>query len=200
MKTGRKIGRGLLVGILIGLMVWMQAAPAAALSVADEEELGRKYKAVMFRYLDFLTDPVLRTYLDRVGRSLAVHYAKLAYKPEFHLWDDDQLNAFAAPAGMIVISRGLLEKFDNVDELAGVLAHELAHSAERHLADSMEKASKMQWAAPGRIHRRGPGGRDHGQRRGHHRDHGRNRGRLPSRWPCPIPVSTSGRPTRWASG
>ncbi len=147
MKARWKSLRSLLAWALIGLTVWLPAAPASALSVADEAELGRKYKAVMFRYLNFLTDPVLRTYLDRVGSSLAVHYSKLAYKTDFQLLDDNQLNAFAAPAGMIVISRGLLEKFDNVDELAGVLAHELAHSSERHLADSMEKASKMKWAA-----------------------------------------------------
>ena len=132
--------------LLAGLLTWLPAVPARALSVADEEELGRKYRAAMFHYLDFYSDPVLKTYLSRVGNSLAVYCDKIAYKPEFHLLDDFRLNAFAAPAGVIVISRGLLEKFDSVDELAGVLAHELAHSTERHLAAAMEQASKMQWA------------------------------------------------------
>ncbi len=131
---------------LVCLLLWLPASPALALSVADEAELGRKYRAAMFRYLDFYTDPVLKTYLNRVGRSLAAHYARMAYRPEFHLLDDHRLNAFAAPAGVIVISRGLVEKFDSVDELAGVLAHELAHSSERHLAAAMERAAKMQWA------------------------------------------------------
>ncbi len=128
------------------LMVWLPASSALALSVADEAELGRKYRAAMFHYLDFITDSVLKTYLDRVGHSLAVHYRKIAFKPEFHLLDDERLNAFAAPAGVIVISLGLVEKFESVDELAGVLAHELAHSSERHLAAAMKRASKMQWA------------------------------------------------------
>lgn len=144
--AGGRFANRILIVALVGLLIWLPAVPARALSVADEEELGRKYRAAMFHYLDFFTDPVLKTYLSRVGDSLAVHYGKIAYKPEFHLLDDFRLNAFAAPAGVIVISRGLIEKFDCVDELAGVLAHELAHSSERHLAAAMERATKMAWA------------------------------------------------------
>ncbi len=136
-----------LVYLQVFLLIWLTASPASALSVAEEEELGRKYRAAMYRFLDFSTDPVLKSYLGRVGHSLAAHFTRIAYKPDFHLLEDHRLNAFAAPAGTIVISRGLLEKFESVDELAGVYAHELAHSSERHLAAAMKRAAKMQWAA-----------------------------------------------------
>jgi predicted Zn-dependent protease len=128
-------------------MVWVWAGPALALSVQEEEILGRRFRAAMFRQLEFYQDPVLTGYLERVGRSLARKFDNLAYEPTFHIMNDYRLNAFAAPGGVVVITDGLVEKFQSVDELAGVLAHELAHVSERHLADRMEQASKIQWAS-----------------------------------------------------
>lgn len=132
---------------LVLILVWLAASPALALSVAEEEKLGRQFRAAMFHHLDFLTDPVLVSYLDRVGRTLTAHFKNLAYRPSFHLLDDHKLNAFAAPGGVVVITRGFLEKMVSVDELASVYAHELAHVSERHLAAQMKRASKLQWAA-----------------------------------------------------
>ncbi|MCG8377561.1 MAG: M48 family metalloprotease [Chlorobiales bacterium] len=132
---------------MILLLIWIPAQPALGLTVREEEVLGRRFRAAMFHQLEFYQDPVLTTYLERVGRSLARKFDNLAYEPTFHLMNDHRLNAFAAPGGVVVITRGLVEKFQSVDELAGVLAHELAHVSERHLADRMEQASKIQWTA-----------------------------------------------------
>jgi len=142
MRPGRSLSL-----VLALVLVWVSAQPALGLSVREEELLGRRFRAAMFQQVEFYQDPVLTSYLDQVGRSLAQHFGNLAYKPTFHLMNDLRLNAFAAPGGVVVITRGLVEKFQAVDELAGVLAHELAHVSERHLADRMEQASKIQWAA-----------------------------------------------------
>ncbi len=119
------------------------SAECWSLSQAEEEKLGRQVLVQLNHQGGFVADKVLTGFVEQVGQTLARQAESLPFKPSFHLIDDRQINAFAAPGGVIVITTGLIKMMDSVDELAGVLAHELAHSACRHLAERMKQAQKI---------------------------------------------------------
>jgi len=116
---------------------------ALGLSVSEEEKLGKTVMIRIRQQLRFVDDQVLTSYVENIGRKLAAEYAFMPFKTEFYLVADNQINAFAAPGGTIVVTAGLLEIADSVDELAGVLAHELAHVSRRHLAQQFEQGTKV---------------------------------------------------------
>jgi len=88
----------------------------------------------------------LRSYVDRVGRALLAgteaHVAELNW--EFILLDSDVINAFALPGGKVFMSRGLLERFDNEAELAGVLGHEIGHVTAQHVDERLSQTLAAQ--------------------------------------------------------
>lgn len=84
-------------------------------------------------------DERLQIYVDKVGGNLASfsHRPNLPY--EFNVVNSSTINAYALPGGKISITRGLLSKLENEDQLAGILGHEIGHIAARHSASQMSK-------------------------------------------------------------
>ena len=93
----------------------------------------------------------LRGYVARIGRSVAKHvepeYAHIKW--DFIVLDSEILNAFALPGGHVFVSRGLLAKFDNEAQLAGVLGHEIGHVTARHVDERMSQVLTTQLAISG---------------------------------------------------
>jgi len=116
---------------------------ASGLSVLEEEKLGKTVMIRIREQLRFVDDQVLTSYIENIGHKLAAEFSFMPFKTEFYLIADSQINAFAAPGGTVVLTAGLLEIADSVDELAGVLAHELAHVSRRHLAQQFEQGTKI---------------------------------------------------------
>ena len=104
------------------------------LTPEQEYYIGRAVAAQVFQSYPPLDDPQANTYLNLLGQSLAV----FSECPEtfggyhFLLLDSDEVNAFAAPGGLILVSRGMLTCCESEDELAAVLAHEIGHVEGRH--------------------------------------------------------------------
>lgn len=81
----------------------------------------------------------LNTYVATVGKNLAAQSARPGLKWTFGVLDSPAVNAYSAPGGYVMVTRGLLEKIDNEAQLAGVLAHEIAHINEKHAIKAYQR-------------------------------------------------------------
>ena len=109
-------------------------ASGGVLTPAEERELGRSLLREVRRTAPLVTDPEVVFYVDSLGRQLLAN-APSADGPFYFLTiDNDQVNAFAMPGGIIGIHAGLMLEVRDEAELAAVMAHEIAHVTQRHLA------------------------------------------------------------------
>ena len=88
-------------------------------------------------------DPIIRIYFEDMGHRLASHSDRRDREFHFFLLRVPGINAFAAPAGVIGLNAGLILAAETEHEVAGVLAHEIAHVTQNHLARSMEEAQRV---------------------------------------------------------
>jgi len=98
----------------------------------EEIQLGQGLTAGLLGGAPLHKDERLQRYVNRVGRWVALHSERPDLPWSFGVIDVDTINAFAMPGGMIVISNGLLKKLQSESELAGALAHEVAHVVQKH--------------------------------------------------------------------
>ncbi len=113
------------------------------MSTADEYSLGQALLKQLRAQLPVAKDLVSESYLENLGSQLLTYAPNIEYPFRFVLIEDDSINAFATPGGIIVVHTGLIAATDNESELAGVLAHEIAHVAQRHIARFYAKANKL---------------------------------------------------------
>lgn len=99
---------------------------------AEEVAAGRQVAASLLAVAPPVNDPGLQRYVNLVGRWVASHSERPDLPWHFGVIDSADLNAFAVPGGYILITRGLYETLSEPSELAGVLAHEIAHVVARH--------------------------------------------------------------------
>lgn len=114
-------------------------------STEKEVRLGRELAAEVDRQAKFIDDPVITEYVNRVGQNVVLHSdAKVPFT--IKVIDSDEVNAFALPGGFFYVNKGLVLAADNEAELAGVMAHEIAHVAARHALENNKKAELTQYA------------------------------------------------------
>jgi predicted Zn-dependent protease len=117
-------------------------------STEKEVRMGRQVAAEVDRQAKFVDDPIITEYVNRVGQNIVLHSdAKVPFT--IKVIDSDEVNAFALPGGFFYVNKGLLLAADNEAELAGVMAHEIAHVAARHAVENQTKASLIEYAAIG---------------------------------------------------
>jgi predicted Zn-dependent protease len=117
-------------------------------SIEKEVRLGRQIAAEVDRQAKFVEDPLITEYVNRVGQNIVLHSdSKVPFT--IKVIDSDEVNAFALPGGFFYVNRGLILAADNEAELAGVMAHEIAHVAARHAVENQTKASLLEYAAIG---------------------------------------------------
>ena len=117
-------------------------------STEKEVRMGREAAAEVDRQAKFVDDPLITEYVNRVGQNIVLHSdAKVPFT--IKVIDSDEVNAFALPGGFFYVNKGLLLAADNEAELAGVMAHEIAHVAARHAVENQTKASLLEYAALG---------------------------------------------------
>lgn len=114
-------------------------------SLNREVALGRQLAADVDRQGKFIDDPVVTEYVNRVGQNLALHSdAKIPFT--IKVLDSDDVNAFALPGGFLYVNKGAILAADSEAELAGVMAHEIAHVAARHGVEQASKATLANYA------------------------------------------------------
>ncbi len=116
---------------------------SAVLSQVDEQALGEAFMREMRAQLDIVDDPEVVDYVQSLGYRLASRSEMPDLGFHFFVIASPVINAFAAPGGFIGINAGLIEATTSESELAAVLAHEIAHVTQRHLARSIELANNM---------------------------------------------------------
>ena len=84
----------------------------------------------------------LQRYVNRVGKWLALHSERPDLPWTFAVIDTDTINAFALPGGYVIVSKGLVKRLASESELAGVLAHEIAHVVKKHQITAIQAAAK----------------------------------------------------------
>ena len=111
-------------------------------SLKKEHEIGKTLQRKLYKQLRIMNDPVIQSYLENRINKLADASALSSSSSQFSilLIDDENLNAFAAPGGVIGVNTGLFLYAKNEQELLAVLAHELAHLSQRHFARNLEDA------------------------------------------------------------
>ena len=125
-------------------------------SLEREIALGKGAAQEVEKSAKMITDPVVTEYVNRVGQNLVRNSdAKVPFT--IKVIDSDEINAFALPGGFFYVNSGLILHADEEAELAGVMAHEIAHVAARHGTRQATKGEIIQWASIPLI-LLGPGG------------------------------------------
>jgi predicted Zn-dependent protease len=117
-------------------------------STEKEVRIGRELAAEVDRQAKFIEDPIITEYVNRVGQNIVLHSdARIPFT--IKVIDSDEVNAFALPGGFFYVNKGLLLAADNEAEVAGVMAHEIAHVAARHAVENQTKAGLLEYLALG---------------------------------------------------
>jgi hypothetical protein len=112
-------------------------------STSWEIGVGNEYSHEIEKSSHLVTDPVVVEYVNRIGQNLVKNSdAKVPFT--IKVLDTDEINAMALPGGYFYVNSGLILACDSEDELAGVMAHEIAHVAAHHAAREMTRLNYMQ--------------------------------------------------------
>ncbi len=112
------------------------------LSADDEQRYRQSIKEQMYQYNFVMTDPVVASYIYHLGYQLAAFSDKPEQSFDFYMVPANVINAAAYPGGLVVVYSGLMLETESESELAGVLAHEIAHVNQRHISRMMAKQQK----------------------------------------------------------
>lgn len=118
-------------------------ATEAYLSTEEEQYYGEEFMRSVRRSFEIIGDPEVQGYIESLGNRLVVSTGIRDRKFTFFVIRDPMINAFAGPGGYIGINSGLILTAQTEAELASVVAHEIAHVTQRHLARAFEAASRM---------------------------------------------------------
>ena len=109
-----------------------------------EAALGRQLAMEVEQQTKMVEDPLITEYVNRVGQNIVLHSdAKVPFT--IKVIDSDEVNAFALPGGYFFVNKGLILAAENESELAGVMAHEIAHVAARHAMENQGKGTLMNY-------------------------------------------------------
>jgi len=113
-------------------------------SKEKEIAIGRQVSIEVEQQAKLVEDPMVTEYINRVGQNIVLNSdAKVPFT--IKVIDSDEVNAFALPGGFFYVNKGLILAADNEAELAGVMAHEIAHVAARHAMESQGKMSAINY-------------------------------------------------------
>lgn len=127
------------------------AAPARAsffgFGIKDEVELGRQFDILVRSQLPLVDDPEVTSYVEEMLQRLLRQAPPQPFDFKVAVLRHNAVNAFAAPGGYLFIHTGLIMNMDSESEVAAVLAHEVAHATQRHVASRIEKMKKISIAS-----------------------------------------------------
>lgn len=121
----------LLLALFFAFRAEIVDAAVAHIPAEQEIKLAEQLWQMQSTHLKLIEGTAANRFLEEVGARLA-QARPTPYRYRFSLADDPSVNAFAMPAGYIVVHRGLIEKAASAEEVAGVLAHEIEHAEQRH--------------------------------------------------------------------
>jgi len=124
---------------IIGIVITCSLV-GCGISQQQEIQMGQEYAQQINAQLPIVQDPEINRYINVLGDSIAHLTSRGNLEWHFFVVDAQEVNAFAVPGGYVYVNRGLIQRADQMDELAGVLGHEIGHVVRRHTVKQMEKA------------------------------------------------------------
>jgi len=112
---------------------------ACGISTQQEVQMGQQEAAQINQQLPLVRDAEANRYINLLGDQIATKTSRADLDWRFFIVDSKEVNAFAVPGGYVYVNRGLIERTDQMDELAGVLGHEIGHVVLRHTVKQMEQ-------------------------------------------------------------
>ena len=125
---------------LLSSRFFFAGTQAFAISINQEKKLGVKFMKMIDKRNSLINDPVVCDFVTKIGEKIVAQLPPHPFKFSFHIVNEDQFNAFSAPAANIFVNRGLITALDNTDELAGILAHEIGHTMGRHVSQMIDRS------------------------------------------------------------
>lgn len=119
----------------------------AAFTIEDENKTGKELYDKLLKNNVLIRDEKVNDYLNRLGNTILSHSSNVLFTFHFSVIRSSAINAFATPGGYVYVYQGLINLCDNESELAGVLAHEIAHVNSRHIAAQVEKSQQLSAAS-----------------------------------------------------
>ncbi len=130
------------------ILVWFfNGTTAFAISINQERKLGVQFMKMINKQDILIHDPIACSFVTKVGERIVATLPPHPFKFSFYIVNEDQFNAFSGPAAHIFVNRGLITALDNVDELAGILAHEIGHAMGRHVSKMMDRSKLVSLGA-----------------------------------------------------
>lgn len=114
--------------------------------VEQETLIGEEAVSVLLGAVPLLENDPLQRYVNRVGHWVALHTERQELPWRFGVLDSEDINAFAAPGGYVLITKGLLLRMNSEAELAGALAHETVHVVRKHHLNAVQKGARLDLA------------------------------------------------------
>jgi predicted Zn-dependent protease len=124
--------RTIAIALLLGTV-------GCAISTQQEVQMGQEYAAQVNSQLPIVQDAEINRYINVLGDSIARLTSRGDLDWHFYVVNTDVVNAFALPGGFVYVNRGIIEHADKLDELAGVMGHEIGHVVKRHSVKLLEK-------------------------------------------------------------
>ena len=115
----------------------------SAFSVGDEKKVGEQLLSLVRKEFKLIDEPDIIQYINKLGNKTLEVAGSQYFDYHFFIINNKELNAFAAPSGLIFFHSGLIQSLDTENELIGVMAHEIGHVVSRHLADRVKKAGMI---------------------------------------------------------
>ena len=134
MQRSREVAGFAALGFAVALGI-----SACGISQQQEVQLGQQESAQVQQQLPLVQDALINQYVSSLGNQIASKTSRADLQWQFYVVNTDVVNAFALPGGIIYVNRGVLERADRMDELAGVMGHEIEHVVRRHSVKQMEQ-------------------------------------------------------------
>ena len=128
------------ISVICLALVCIFSPRAFAISIPDEQKLGKEYMQIIKDQGLILNDPVAHEMINTVGNHIVETLSVQPFHFDFNMINDNSFNAFASPAANIFVHRGLIVSLDTMDEFAGIMAHEIAHAVSRHVSQSIDRS------------------------------------------------------------
>jgi len=119
-------------------------AVGCTVSPEQEREIGANEAAQIDSEMPLIRDTVIGRFVTELGKSMASRTSRADLDWHFSVVNSPEVNAFALPGGFIYVNRGAIEQADRLDELAGIMGHEIGHVVRRHSAGQIEQTERDQ--------------------------------------------------------
>ncbi len=126
--------------LVIFFTLFCHTGSSLSLTIPEEKELAKTFMAMIKEQKMILNDPAATHMVNQVGKIILSLLPPQPFDYSFYVVDEDVFNAFASPGANIFFYRGLITSLDSIDELAGIMAHEIAHASSRHVAESINRS------------------------------------------------------------